>query len=306
MDGYKDEILDHNYDGIQEYDNPMPAWWSSIFVITIIWAGIYVAAIELGYIARYEEDLKEGTEEIVAMRRTYEDTQPKLIVDEQMLLAASQDVDQVSQGAEIFAGNCANCHGNQGQGMVGPNLTDDHWIHGVKMTQIHEILVNGVAEAGMPAWASILTPEEIVATTAYVASLHGTDPEGAKGPQGEEYAMGPAEALEQEEAAEGVQTDETNDGSPQDAPTPRVASTRSSRRLRGTSPSPMASRSSLPWRALAQTLHIPRTASRERTPTRGLIPRNAARRVSRPARAGSLTRLTRLASGPPTPTREVF
>jgi cytochrome c oxidase cbb3-type subunit III len=219
MDGYKDEILDHNYDGIQEYDNPMPAWWSTIFVITVIWAGFYVAAIELGYIARYEENLKEGTEEIVAMRRAYEATQPKLVVDEQMLLAASQDVDQVSQGAELFASNCASCHGNQGQGMVGPNLTDDHWIHGVKMTQIHEILVKGVAEAGMPAWASIMTPEEIVATTAYVASIHGTDPEGAKSPQGEEYAMGPAEALEQEEqAAEGVETNETGDGGAQNAP----------------------------------------------------------------------------------------
>jgi cytochrome c oxidase cbb3-type subunit 3 len=191
QEGYTpdDELVEgHDYDGIKEYDNPIPPWLSLIFAGTIIWSGFYVVAINLGYISRYQESLDDGLAELQRMKSQAEEKQPKVT---QQMLAKAADSDKAVESAEkIFMGNCANCHGKQGQGLVGPNLTDKFWVHGGSLKDIYKTLVNGVTEKGMPAWGNTFDQEQIVNLTAYVRSLQGTDPSGAKKPEGEKFVPG--------------------------------------------------------------------------------------------------------------------
>jgi cytochrome c oxidase cbb3-type subunit 3 len=116
---------------------------------------------------------------------------PKASVDpeseEKTLRQLVSDTKRVSHGGEIFSAKCAPCHGAQGQGLVGPNLTDDHWIHGGTAVAIKGIVVNGVLAKGMLAWNAVLKPDEIDDVVAYVISLRGTNPVGAKAPEGAEF-----------------------------------------------------------------------------------------------------------------------
>ncbi len=184
-DHYKDEVLDHEYDGITEYDNPMPGWWLALYALCIVWAVVYVVGIGFGILPDYQDDLRDGQKELADLRREYEKTRPVIVIDEGMLLAAAADPLKVAQGGEVYTSYCASCHGDLGQGMVGPNLTDDYWLHGQKATQIHQVVRDGVDGKGMPPWGNIITPEQSVDVVAYVASLRGTNPPKAKGPQGE-------------------------------------------------------------------------------------------------------------------------
>jgi len=199
MDGYKDELLDHNYDGIMEYDNPMPGWWVAIFVITVIWAVIYLVGIELNVLPRYGDDLKAGQKELAMMREAHEASQPKLVIDEAMLAEASKDADNRTKGAAVYAANCASCHGDKAQGVIGPNLTDDHWLYGRDYMAIHKVIVDGTAN-GMPPWGSILAPQEVVEVVAYIDSVHGTNPAGAKEPQGDKYEWDSADGAAKDAA----------------------------------------------------------------------------------------------------------
>jgi cytochrome c oxidase cbb3-type subunit 3 len=187
-DQYKDEVLDHEYDGILEYDNPMPGWWVALFVLTVIWAGVYVVGIGFGKLPEYGDDLRAGQQELAEMRLAYERSQPPVVIDEASLLAAAEDPAQIASGGEVYTTYCASCHGDLGQGMVGPNLTDDHWLHGNKAMQIHAVVRDGVDGKGMPAWGSIITPKQSIQVVAYVTSLHGTNPANPKAPEGERIA----------------------------------------------------------------------------------------------------------------------
>ena len=190
MSEYNDDILDHNYDGIQEYDNPMPGWWKAIFVISIVWSGVYVAGISLGYFGTYGTDLRESMSQLEQLRQSYAAKKPPVVVDQAMLLKALDDPEQVLAGSSTYANVCAACHGDKGQGLIGPNLTDDFWLHGGQHTDVYKVISKGVEANGMPPWEAILTPEEMVAVTAYLGSLRGTNPEGAKPPQGEKLDPG--------------------------------------------------------------------------------------------------------------------
>ncbi|MEC9442444.1 MAG: cbb3-type cytochrome c oxidase N-terminal domain-containing protein [Myxococcota bacterium] len=184
MSEYKDEILNHSYDGIQEYDNPMPGWWKNIFYLTIAWSGVYLVGLGFGHVWDYERDLNEGQKELVAMRRAYEAAQPPVVITEEMLSGALGDDEKVALGKQAFGMNCAACHGDQGQGLIGPNLTDDHWLYGAKLTEIHRIVANGTPN-GMPPWSKVLSPDEMVGVIAYIDTLHGSNPPNAKAPQGD-------------------------------------------------------------------------------------------------------------------------
>ena len=78
------------------------------------------------------------------------------------------------------------CHGDKGQGIIGPNLTDDYWIHGDgSMTAILKVMNEGVLDKGMPSWKGQIPPDLMQNVAVYVYSIHGTNPAGAKPPQGE-------------------------------------------------------------------------------------------------------------------------
>jgi len=190
MSDYHDELLDHNYDGIQEYDNPMPAWWKAIFLICVIWAGVYVAAITLGYVGTYGVDLKEGVSELERVRQEHAAKQPPINVDEALFTTTIADGAKIALGASVYNANCSACHGDKGQGIIGPNLTDEYWLHGDQPLQMYQIVAKGYVANGMPAWEAILSPDEVVNVTAFVHTLKGTKPEGAKPPQGEKVKAG--------------------------------------------------------------------------------------------------------------------
>lgn len=176
----QDRLIEHSYDGIQEYDNPMPAWWVTIFWLTIIFAAVYYLNVigigsGKGRIAEYDAAMAAAAAEHPVVAST---------VTPEQLLAMAADPKAVEEGKEVFAKNCAACHAADGGGLIGPNLTDDAWIHGGTIDKIHATIVAGVLAKGMPAWGQMLKPEDVDQVTAYVWSLHGTTPAKPKVAEG--------------------------------------------------------------------------------------------------------------------------
>lgn len=180
---YDDVLTTHNYDGIQEYDNPMPSWWMWIFIACCVWAAVYFVGINI--------DMIPDTHDKLAMEMAAAAEQQTAIaavvppVTSEMLEKAAASDDVIKQGEQVFTMNCAACHGNKGQGLIGPNLTDDAWLYGGALTDIHHQVENGKPDNGMPAWGDILVQDDQLAVVAYVNSLRGTNPPDPKPPQGE-------------------------------------------------------------------------------------------------------------------------
>ena len=181
----QDHLLEHNYDGIQEYDNPMPRWWVYIFWITIVfsvlyWFNVPGFGIGKGRIANYNRDMAVAA--AAAARR--EAAQPASASPEQ-LSALTKDAAALALGKQAFGQNCAACHRLDAGGQIGPNLTDDYWLHGAAIEQIRKTVSDGVLEKGMPPWGKVLKPAQLDAVVAYVFTLRGTNPPNPKEPQGE-------------------------------------------------------------------------------------------------------------------------
>jgi cytochrome c oxidase cbb3-type subunit III len=186
-------LLGHEYDGIQEYDNPMPRWWVWIF-----WGSFYFA---LGYFIHYHIT---GNGESVALAY---DTDLALAREKEAMAAMGGEVTEESLGklmsngamvadaAKLFAVRCAQCHGAKGEGLIGPNLTDNYWLHGnASLMSIHEVISEGVQTKGMPPWKKQLRPIELGKVTAYVGSLRGTNVPGPKGKEGQLVETAPTPA----------------------------------------------------------------------------------------------------------------
>ncbi|GAB5518471.1 MAG: hypothetical protein RhofKO_07220 [Rhodothermales bacterium] len=179
-------IAGHRYDGIREYDNPMPGWWVWIFWATGIFAVIYVLGITyFDWFDTYEEDLSEGMAEIVALQEAAASGAPTF--DAATLATYHEVAEHVDAGAGYYAQYCAACHGAEGQGLIGPNLTDEFWIHGNDDETMFRIITEGVLDKGMTPWEAILTPEQRAQTVAFIRSIYGTNPANAKDPQGDAY-----------------------------------------------------------------------------------------------------------------------
>lgn len=183
----QDQIIQgHSYDGIMEYDNPMPAWWVWIFIGSVAFSIVYVLGIHtFGFINTYEEDLNNSLEDLATIRANYEAAQPAFIVDEETIGAYVGNAEKIAAGAVNYATVCAACHGDVGQGLIGPNLTDEYWIKGNTNTAIYTIISQGSLEKGMPPWEGAFSPEQRAELVAFVRSLYGTNPPGAKAPEGE-------------------------------------------------------------------------------------------------------------------------
>ncbi|MGE0441864.1 MAG: cbb3-type cytochrome c oxidase N-terminal domain-containing protein [Gemmatimonadales bacterium] len=181
-DPNQDRLLDHEYDGIQEYDNPMPRWWLATFWVTIIFSVLYVlnipgVGVGKGRIADYDAEMA-----VAAELAAKNDPLAGLTAD--ALVAASQDPAQHELGQTTFTTMCSSCHLADGGGLIGPNLTDSYWIHGGQPLEIMKTIVEGVADKGMPPWGKTLKPEQLKAVAAYVLTLKGTTPKTPKAPQG--------------------------------------------------------------------------------------------------------------------------
>jgi cytochrome c oxidase cbb3-type subunit 3 len=182
-DERKDVVRDHEFDGIQEYDNSLPNWWLWTFALTVLF-GLYwwtakhtFAAPEQGSHAQYQEQMQA----VLDLQAAKAGAGP---TDEEVL-ATQADPAQLKAGAEVFKANCLACHGARGEGGIGPNLTDAYWIHGGRPSQLASVIINGVPDMGMVPWQGVLSSAQIRQVTAHVVSLKGSDPPGAKAPQGE-------------------------------------------------------------------------------------------------------------------------
>lgn len=175
-----DRMLEHEYDGIREYDNPMPRWWLLTFAGTVIFSVIYYFNVGpvgngKGRIADYEADMKAFAAAHPA---------PTGGTSVEKLLALAANPEELEEGKEAFTKNCVACHAADGGGGIGPNLADNYWIHGASMDSIYSIVSNGVLAKGMPPWGKVLKPEDLDRVVAYVSTLKGTTPAAPKAPQG--------------------------------------------------------------------------------------------------------------------------
>lgn len=219
MAKYKDELLDHEYDGIKEMDNDLPKWWLYLFYLSIVWSVIYFVyytVLGIGYSQEdlYKEEMNPNYKRIVAadakilgflpqyttpFYNSKSDLTPRQLIMaagklKMIMLTAATDtmtytaiIDQagIAYGKDLFLKNCAQCHGKLGEGGVGPNLTDNYWLHGADISSIVKSVKYGYPVKGMIAWLGTLSEEDIIKTSSYVQTLQGTNPPNARAPQGE-------------------------------------------------------------------------------------------------------------------------
>ncbi|HTF82561.1 MAG TPA: cbb3-type cytochrome c oxidase N-terminal domain-containing protein, partial [Cytophagales bacterium] len=175
--------LSHNYDGIVELDNTMPPWLRAIFGVTIVFAISYLGyyyVLGLGkfQIQEYTEEMEKANIEIAEYQKKAANSineENVVLEKDQMTLAAAK---------ELFSKNCKTCHGANAEGGAGPNLTDAYWLHGGTIKEVFKTIKYGVPAKGMIAWQQKLTPKDIQSLTGYIMSLQGSNPPGAKAPQG--------------------------------------------------------------------------------------------------------------------------
>jgi cytochrome c oxidase cbb3-type subunit 3 len=180
-------LLDHDYDGIKELDNNLPPWWKYGFYLTIVTGVIYLLHFHV-----FKTGDLQGKEYDNAM------VQAKIEVDEFMKTSANNvdentvkvltEASDITAGKDLFIANCVACHGKGGEGTVGPNLTDEYWIHGGSIKDLFKTLKYGWVEKGMKSWKDDLSPIQMAQVSSYIRTLKGTNPPNPKAPQGDLYS----------------------------------------------------------------------------------------------------------------------
>lgn len=178
-----DEIFEHAFDGIQEYDNPIPSYVNWILFGTFLYSIFHVIYVEFG-------PGQTVAEEYASAVQAVQDAKPEvpkeaLALNEKSLSVMMSDAEYVASGRQSFETYCVACHAENGEGQIGPNLTDAHWIHGDgSLMAIRGIIKDGVLEKGMPSWEMQLSPDQLNQVSAYVGTLRftnvpGKEPEGS-------------------------------------------------------------------------------------------------------------------------------
>jgi cytochrome c oxidase cbb3-type subunit III len=178
-------LLPDDYDGIKELDNQIPPWFNWLFYGSIIFAVLYL--LNYHVLSNNKSQFDEYNEEIsIASLQRDELIKSGAFVNENTVSQLT-DAASLDAGKEIFKANCVACHGPEGGGLVGPNLTDDYWINGGGIRNIFKTIKYGVPAKGMITWQTQLNPKQIQEVSSFVMSLHGTNPVNAKPPQGNKY-----------------------------------------------------------------------------------------------------------------------
>jgi len=176
------DLLDHEYDGIREYDNPLPRWWVWMFTGSFVFAVGYIFHYHVSHngasvAESYEAEMREARE-LDAKRSLAEP------ITEESLGKLMLDSALMADAHALFMTRCSPCHGENAQGVIGPNLTDNSWIHGRgTLTDIYGVVDGGVAAKGMPAWGRQLTPVELRKVVAFIGTQRGKNVPG-KPPEG--------------------------------------------------------------------------------------------------------------------------
>ncbi|MGD1890626.1 MAG: cbb3-type cytochrome c oxidase N-terminal domain-containing protein [Cyclobacteriaceae bacterium] len=191
----EEEVMtDHEYDGIYELDNNLPPWWKAMFYVTIVFGVVYLLnyhVFDTGDLqgAEYEKEMAAAQAEIEAFLATQENS-----VDETNVTMIEDDT-RLASGQSMYMQKCSPCHGAEGGGGVGPNLTDQYWIHGGDIKDIYKTIKYGIPAKGMIPWESQLSPAQMQDISSYIITLEGTDPPNPKEPEGELYERESSVAL---------------------------------------------------------------------------------------------------------------
>lgn len=175
--------LGHNYDGIRELDNKLPPWWLYGFYCTILFACVYLWRYHVSHTAPLSgEEYAISVQKAEVAKAEYLKKAANL-VDETTVKQLS-DAGDLAAGQKIFETTCFACHGKAGEGGVGPNLTDEYWLHGGSIQDVFKTIKYGWPDKGMKSWKDDFSPSQIAQLASYVRSLQGTHPANAKAPQG--------------------------------------------------------------------------------------------------------------------------
>jgi len=167
-------LLDHEYDGIREYDNPLPSWWSLAFAGCILFAFLYLAYYDIAGWGRSPADnYKVALAGWQAVYKGGPGGGGGVDVTEEMLAGGAQSPEVVARGASVFAARCVGCHGPDGSGQIGPNLTDLFQLHGTTRMDLYGTIVGGAPGTAMIAWGEVMKPAEIIAVATFVTTLRG-------------------------------------------------------------------------------------------------------------------------------------
>jgi cytochrome c oxidase cbb3-type subunit 3 len=176
-------LMTHAYDGIREYDNPLPGWWSMIFGATVVFAFLYFAYYDIAHWGKSPDDKYQSA--LAGWQASYKGPSNEgPNVTEESLAAGAQNSDLVDQGQAIFKSRCVGCHMEDARGQIGPNLTDLYQIHGDSRLDIYDTVRGGAPGTAMIAWGEVMRPGEVIAVATYVTTLRGKNVAGGKEPQG--------------------------------------------------------------------------------------------------------------------------
>lgn len=153
----------HEYDGIRELDNKLPGWWVWLFIITIVFSAVYLLGYNVaGWWPSQKQEYKIAMDELNTMKESVK----KNTVDIATMMPLT-DATSLGAGLDIYKKICTTCHGQNGEGLVGPNMTDEYWIHGdsinnkVTIQDLYKVVITGVLEKGMISYKDQLSPEQI-------------------------------------------------------------------------------------------------------------------------------------------------
>lgn len=180
-----DKLKEGSYDGIQEYDNQLPRWWVWLFVISVIFGFFYLYWFHFSGTGKSLREFYEDERQSLLLDDLVQQNQTKPVTNAELLTLAD-DEEFLGRGSKVFEEKCVSCHGAHGEGLVGPNLTDNYWIHGNEPVQIVKLINEGVPAKGMIPWKGQIKPEEVHAVAMYIKlKLHGSKVENPKAPEGE-------------------------------------------------------------------------------------------------------------------------
>lgn len=180
-----DIMLDHNYDGIRELDNHLPPWWKWLFYFTIGWSAVYLVFYHITDTLplsgkEYDNEVALAQEQAQKLKAS----SPTAAIDETSVKLVT-DAQALADGKTTYLNNCASCHRQDGGGDIGPNLTDEYWLHGATVSDVFKVVRQGVQGTNMIAWEGFISPEKMQNVASYVLSLQGSNPTNPKKPQGE-------------------------------------------------------------------------------------------------------------------------
>jgi cytochrome c oxidase cbb3-type subunit 3 len=184
-----DRLSDHEYDGIREYDNPLPGWWVMLFWATIIFSVIYLIWYHVGIHGESVAKSYEAAVQQVAQKQNaaFGDLKP----DAATLVSLMADAKAMERGASVYKAYCLACHGPEGQGLVGPNMTDDHYKNVKSIEEFVTVITNGAGNGTMPQWGTTLSKSDIIVVASYTAAMRGKNLTGPRPAEGEIIAPWP-------------------------------------------------------------------------------------------------------------------